>query len=66
MNTQIAAAVEQQSAVSEDINRGITNIRDTTDMNVQSGQENYKSAASVAELSKDLSELARQFWEKRH
>jgi methyl-accepting chemotaxis protein len=26
MNTQIAAAVEQQSAVSEDINRGITNI----------------------------------------
>lgn len=66
MNTQIATAVEQQSAVSEDISRSITNIRDTTDINVQTGQGNYESAASVARLSTALSELARQFWEKRN
>ncbi|MGS6325904.1 methyl-accepting chemotaxis protein, partial [Enterobacter hormaechei] len=35
MNAQIATAVEQQGAVSEDINRSIINIRDAADTNVQ-------------------------------
>ncbi len=60
MNTQIATAVEQQSAVSEEINRNITNIRSTCEMNVQLGQENYKSAAAVAGLSTAMRDLARQ------
>ncbi|MEL4241028.1 PAS domain-containing methyl-accepting chemotaxis protein [Shewanella xiamenensis] len=65
MNAQIATAVEQQRAVSEDINRSIINIRDAADTNVQTGQNNLQSAKSVAQLTSALSELAKQFWEKR-
>lgn len=65
MNTQIAAAVEQQGAVSEDINRSINNIRDAADTNVRTGKNNLQSAMSVAQLTNALSELAQQFWEKR-
>ncbi|HDT5890504.1 TPA: chemotaxis protein, partial [Aeromonas dhakensis] len=64
-NAQIATAVEQQGAVSEDINRSIINIRDAADTNVQTGQNNLQSAKSVAQLASALSELAKQFWEKR-
>jgi hypothetical protein len=63
MNAQIATAVEQQGAVSEDINRSIINIRDAADTNVQTGQNNLQSAKSVAQLTSALSELAKQFWE---
>lgn len=65
MNAQMATAVEQQGAVSEDINRSIINIRDAADTNVQTGQNNLQSAKSVAQLTSALSELAKQFWEKR-
>lgn len=65
MNAQIATAVEQQGVVSEDINRSIINIRDAADTNVQTGQNNLQSAKSVAQLTSALSELAKQFWEKR-
>ncbi|MGQ4870047.1 methyl-accepting chemotaxis protein, partial [Aeromonas caviae] len=60
MNAQIATAVEQQRAVSEDINRSIINIRDAADTNVQTGQNNLQSAKSVAQLTSALSELAKQ------
>ncbi|ESS90318.1 Aerotaxis sensor receptor protein [Escherichia coli CE418] len=33
--------------------------------NVQTGQNNLQSAKSVAQLTSALSELAKQFWEKR-
>ncbi|HCF4079422.1 methyl-accepting chemotaxis protein [Pseudomonas aeruginosa] len=65
MNAQIAAAVEQQGAVSEGINRGISSIRESADANVRTGQNNFHSATSVERLSNALSELARQFWDKR-
>jgi methyl-accepting chemotaxis protein len=66
MNAQIAAALEQQGGVSEGINRSINSIRDTANVNVQTGQSNFESAVAVARLSSALSELAKQFWEKRH
>ncbi|MBH3773352.1 methyl-accepting chemotaxis protein [Pseudomonas aeruginosa] len=65
MNTQIAAAVEQQGAVSENINRSISSIRDAADTNVNTGQNNRKSAGEVARLTTALHELAQQFWAKR-
>ena len=46
-------------------NRSIINIRDAADTNVQTGQNNLQSAKSVAQLTSALSELAKQFWEKR-
>ncbi|WP_443699486.1 methyl-accepting chemotaxis protein [Pseudomonas sp.] len=66
MNTQIATAVEQQGAVSEDINVSIKHIHDTAIDNVQIAQNNSKSVMLVAKLSNALSELAGQFWEKRN
>lgn len=66
MNIQIAAAVEQQGAVSESINRSISNIRNAADENVSTGQNNRESAGQVSELTTSLNELTRQFWAKRH
>jgi methyl-accepting chemotaxis protein len=65
MNMQIAAAVEQQGAVSESINRSIISIRDAADKNVSTGENNAISANKVAHLSRDLHQLAQQFWEER-
>ncbi|MNM21400.1 Methyl-accepting chemotaxis protein PctC [compost metagenome] len=51
MNLQIAAAAEEQSAVAEDVNRNITNIRLVTD-------ELSASASETAAISEHLSSQA--------
>lgn len=51
MNLQIAAAAEEQSAVAEDVNRNITNIRQVTD-------ELSVSATETAAISDHLSSQA--------
>ncbi|AVF54873.1 chemotaxis protein [Pseudomonas fulva] len=51
MNLQIAAAAEEQSAVAEDVNRNITNIRQVTD-------ELSVSATETAAISEHLSSQA--------
>lgn len=65
MNGQIAAAVEEQGVVSESINRSVSNIRNATEENVKTGENNYASTASVSQLSNALNELAREFWKRR-
>lgn len=65
MNVQIATAAEQQGAVSEDINRGVSSIREAANENVWLGKSNLESASAVADLSDGLKELAQQFWNKR-
>ncbi|MGV8842006.1 MAG: methyl-accepting chemotaxis protein [Pseudomonas sp.] len=65
MSAQIASAVEQQSAVSEEINRTITRIRAVADQNVQAGRQSQTSASEVARLAIGLRELAEQFWRQR-
>ncbi|TDO98985.1 methyl-accepting chemotaxis protein [Marinomonas balearica] len=65
MSVQMATAVDQQSSVSDEINRSISNIRTAANTNVKNGQTNVKSAGSVSELSSSLSELAQQFWDKK-
>nr|WP_304640635.1 methyl-accepting chemotaxis protein [Pseudomonas sp.] len=65
MNAQIAAAVEQQSAVSEEINRSIIHIRDSALLNAETGKANLISAQEVSRLTEALHELAKQFWSKR-
>lgn len=66
MNMQIAGAVEEQSMVSEEINRSIVRIQDTSEKNVHSGQTNRSRADDVSQLTGSLHELAEQFWAKRH
>ncbi|MCX9715295.1 methyl-accepting chemotaxis protein [Vibrio cholerae] len=64
MSVQMATAVDQQSAVSDEINHSISNIRMAADTNVDNGKINAKCAEGVAGLSHNLSELAQQFWER--
>ncbi|MGP5741733.1 methyl-accepting chemotaxis protein [Pseudomonas aeruginosa] len=68
MNAQIAVAVEQQGAVSENINRSISSIssiREAAETNVKAGSNNRSSAGDVARLTTALHDLAQQFWMKR-
>lgn len=65
MSLQIAAAVEQQSAVSEDINRNIISIRTACEVTVSAGQQSHLNSEDVAGLAGDLQSLAREFWHKR-
>jgi len=64
-SVQIAAAVEQQSAVSEEINRNLTRIREASELNVVAGLQSQAAARQVAGLSANLSQLAEQFWARR-
>ncbi|MCG8296049.1 methyl-accepting chemotaxis protein [Pseudomonas entomophila] len=64
MSLQIAAAVEQQSQVSENINRNIISIRQASEATVSVGQRSHSSASDVADLAKDLRRLADEFWRR--
>lgn len=64
MSQQIATAVEEQSAVSEDINRNIVGIRNAGEATVSAGQQSQLSSSDVAALAEDLRQLAREFWSK--
>lgn len=65
MSQQIAAAVEEQSAVSEDINRNIVGIRNAGEATVNAGQQSELSSGGVASLAEDLRQLAQEFWRRR-
>nr|WP_330207589.1 PAS domain-containing methyl-accepting chemotaxis protein [Pseudomonas sp. AM14(2022)] len=65
MSLQIAAAVEQQSAVSEDINRNIVSIRTASELTVDEGRQSQRNSEDVAGLAGDLRLLAREFWGRR-
>ena len=66
MSVQIASAVEEQSAVSEDINRNIISIRSACEVTVTAGQQSHVNSGDVAGLAGDLRMLAQEFWHKRH
>ena len=65
MSQQIASAVEEQSAVSEDINHNIVSIRNACDALVNVGLQSHNSSGDVAGLADDLHSLAQEFWRKR-
>jgi len=65
MSQQIASAVEEQSTVSEDINRNIVSIRNACEALVHVGQQSHLSSGDVAGLADDLRSLAQEFWRKR-
>jgi methyl-accepting chemotaxis protein len=61
MNAQIASAAEQQTAVSEEINRSIQHIAAAVDSVADETQQGAQTALSLAELSDNLGALVRQF-----
>lgn len=65
MNMQIATAVEQQRQVSEEINGSINSIQHSAQHQVQGGENNRDRCHLVVQLTGGLSDLFRQFWEKR-
>ena len=65
MSLQIASAVEEQSTVSEDINRNIIGIRSACEVTVSEGQQSQANSTDVAGLAGDLRLLAQEFWRTR-
>ncbi|SDH32610.1 methyl-accepting chemotaxis sensory transducer with Pas/Pac sensor [Pseudomonas benzenivorans] len=65
MNLQIAAAVEQQSAVGDDIQRNLCAIRQASAGNVAASSQSRGSADQVAVLAERLQGLAEQFWGRK-
>ncbi|GGB94410.1 methyl-accepting chemotaxis protein [Marinobacterium zhoushanense] len=64
-NTQIASAVEQQSAASEEISRNVTAIRDSSDLFQQESLSTESSALALALLSTELRKLSVNFWQRK-
>ena len=65
MSTQIATAVEEQSAVAEEINRSIMTIRDISETTLQEAASTVDAAEEMSTMAVDLETLAAQFWDKR-
>lgn len=64
MNSQVATAAEEQAAVSNEIDRNVTNIRDTANDCVESACRLAQANADVHTLVANLKALVQQF-EKR-
>ncbi|MBV1789696.1 methyl-accepting chemotaxis protein [Marinobacterium sp. D7] len=64
-NTQIASAVEQQSAASEEISRNVSAIRDSSDLFQKESLDTESSASALANLSAELRKLSVNFWQRR-
>ena len=54
MNQQIATAAEQQSAVAEEISRGIVSVRDSTEQSADAFQHAQQESESLARTSEAL------------
>lgn len=61
MNQQIAAAAEQQSAVAEEINRSVLNVRDVSEQTAASSEQTAASSAELARLGVHLQTLVGRF-----
>lgn len=61
MNTQLASATEEQSLVTEEINRNICNISELTEVSVKANDSNSQAAQSLQDISQDMSRTLGQF-----
>ncbi|MBT2370717.1 methyl-accepting chemotaxis protein [Pseudomonas fluorescens] len=61
MNQQIATAAEQQSAVAEEINRSVLNVRDVSEQTSAASEETAASSAELARLGVYLQTLVGRF-----
>lgn len=61
MNQQIATAAEQQSAVAEEINRSVMNVRDISDQTSAASEETAASSVELARLGTHLQGLVGKF-----
>ncbi len=61
MNTQIATAAEEQSAVSEEINRNITNITQLGEQATEGASQTSRASDELARLAAELQTTVSQF-----
>ena len=61
MNTQIASAAEEQSAVAEDINRNVTNIGQVANEVASGADEASQASAELTKLAEQQRRLINQF-----
>ncbi len=61
MNTQIASAAEEQSAVTEEINRNVASITDVSVQTSAGAEQTTDSANELARLAAELQDLVGQF-----
>ncbi|MBT9301511.1 methyl-accepting chemotaxis protein [Pseudomonas sp. TAE6080] len=61
MNQQIATAAEQQSAVAEEINRSVLNVRDVSEQTAAASEETAASSTELARLGTHLQTLVGRF-----
>ncbi len=61
MNTQIASAAEEQSAVSEEINKNVVRISEISTTSAASSEQTQVASEELSRLSVDLQELVLQF-----
>lgn len=65
MNTQIATAVEQQSAVADEISRSVYKIRDMSEQNLDTVGVSSDTSNDMLGISNGFAELSSQFWAKQ-
>ncbi|TDQ38601.1 methyl-accepting chemotaxis protein [Thiopseudomonas denitrificans] len=61
MNRQIAAATEEQRAVTDEINRSLVNIGGVTEQTAESSQQIALASEELARLASEMQELVQQF-----
>ncbi|MEZ9596806.1 methyl-accepting chemotaxis protein [Shewanella sp. 10N.261.52.F9] len=61
MNTQLASATEEQSIVTEEINRNVCTITELTEVSVKANESNHNAAISLQKISKDCAQTLGQF-----
>ncbi|WP_349920218.1 methyl-accepting chemotaxis protein [Aeromonas veronii] len=61
MSTQIAAAIEQQSLVANEVNRNVSSIRDIAEASSQMAQDNAQSSQGLSEQARLLNRAVEQY-----
>ncbi|WP_375379878.1 methyl-accepting chemotaxis protein [Pseudomonas hormoni] len=61
MNMQIATAAEEQSAVAEEINRSVLNVRDVAEQSAAASEETAASTMELARLGNELQQQVGRF-----
>jgi len=61
MNMQIASASEQQSAVAEEINKNVVNVKQVAEENSVAANQTSSSSAEIARLAEGLGQLVSRF-----